>query len=468
MNSILRCSGIIALIFLSNCKHNDELLKGKQPNVIVILADDAGYADFGFMGSELPTPNIDKLASSGVIFTDAHVTASVCSPSRAGLLTGRYQQRFGHEANIPPPNSGMDPAELTIGDAMQKAGYKTGFIGKWHLGEEERYHPNNRGFDEFWGFLGGSRSYFHKGDKDDKEGQAREILHNKTHIDFDGYLTDEFSNQSVRFIQENKENPFFLFLSYNAVHTPMHAKESDMEKFKNNPRAKLAAMTWAMDQGIGLVMDKLDELELKENTIVFFLSDNGGASNNQSSNFPLKGFKGNKYEGGHRIPFILSWPAQLKGGQIFEGLASSLDIFATSIGVAGLDKSPGKSLDGVNLIPHVSGKNILEPHQTLYWRKEGMAAVRDGDFKLIRLDEYGYRLYNLAEDLGETIDLTTINSDKLNELKNSLESWENKLMTPLWAESKPWQRVTFEIHKALMENREVTVKSPADLKKIDN
>jgi arylsulfatase A-like enzyme len=463
MNSMLRLSGIFVLIFLSNCKHNDKLITEKQANILVILADDAGYADFGFMGSDLPTPNIDKLANSGVVFTDAHVTASVCSPSRAGLLTGRYQQRFGHEANIPPPTSGMDPAEITIGDAMKNAGYKTGFIGKWHLGEEDRYHPNNRGFDEFWGFLGGARSYFHKEDKDDKPGQAKEILHNKTHIDFDGYLTDEFSNQSVRFIHENKENPFFLFLSYNAVHTPMHAKERDLEKFKDNPRAKLAAMTWAMDQGIGKVLNKLEEEGLRENTLVFFLSDNGGATNNQSSNLPLKGFKGNKYEGGHRIPFILSWPAKINGGQTYDGLSSALDIFATSIGVGGLGKTTGKPLDGVNLISHISGKNKSEPHQTLFWRKEGMAAVRDGGFKLIRLDEYGYRMYNLTNDLGETVDLTTSDPTKLNELKSSLERWENELMTPLWAESKPWQRVTFEIHKALMENREVTIKSPSDL-----
>jgi arylsulfatase A-like enzyme len=362
----------------------------------------------------------------------------------------------------------MDPAEHTIGDAMQKAGYKTGFIGKWHLGEEDRYHPNNRGFDEFWGFLGGSRSYFYEEDSDDKEGQPRALLHNKSHTDFDGYLTDEFSNQSVRFIQENKGNPFFLFLSYNAVHTPMHAKENDLEKFKDNPRAVLAAMTWSMDQGIGKVISKLEKEGLRENTLIFFLSDNGGATNNQSSNLPLKGFKGNKFEGGHRIPFILSWPSKLKGGQNYNGLTSSLDIFATSAAVAGLEKTPGKPLDGVNLIPHLSDKNTEEPHETLYWRKEGMAAIRHEEFKLIRLDNYGYRLYNLADDLGESVDLSVSNPDKFNELKASLESWEKELSAPLWAESQPWQRVTFEIHKALMENKEVTIKSPKDLPKLDN
>ena len=455
---------LFLICFIPGCNNRPVV----PPNIIIILADDAGYADFGFMGSDLPTPNIDMLAKSGVIFTDAHITATVCGPSRAGLLTGRYQQRFGHEANIPPPDQGMDPSEKTIGDAMKLAGYTTGIIGKWHLGTSDQFHPNNRGFDEFWGFLGGSRSYFFNENKDDHEGQPREILHNKTHVEYSGYLTDAFSRQSVRFIEENKDDPFFLFLSYNAVHTPMHAKEVDLEMFKEYPRAKLAAMTWAMDQGVGLVLDKLEKEGLKENTLVFFLSDNGGASNNQSSNYPLKGFKGNKFEGGHRTPFILSWPEKIEGGKKFEGLTSSFDIFATSIAMAGLDQSPGKPLDGVNLIPHITGKDPNEPHQILFWRKERMAAVRDGNYKLVRLDDYGFRLYDLNNDLEEMVDLSESKAEKLSELKISLDSWETELMDPLWADSDPWQRVTFEIHKALMENREVTIKSPANLPKSDN
>ena len=441
---------------------------GTPPNIILILADDAGYADFGFMGSDIPSPNIDRLAESGVVFTDAHITATVCSPSRAGLITGRYQQRFGHEANIPPPDLGMDPSEKTLGDALKLAGYKTGIIGKWHLGSRDLYHPNNRGFDEFWGFLGGARSYHYNENNDDAVEQEREILHNISHATFKGYLTDEFSNQSVRFIEENKGHPFFLFLSYNAVHTPMHTKEADLEMFKDHPRAKLAAMTWAMDRGVGMVMDKLEEEGLKENTLVFFLSDNGGAANNQSSNLPLKGFKGNKFEGGHRTPFVLSWPARISGGQIYDGLCSSLDIYATSLAAAGLEDSPGKALDGVDLIPHITGLDTAEPHKVLYWRKEKMAALRTGPYKLVRLDDYGYRLYNLEDDLGEIHDLSERQPELLMELISSLELWEKELITPLWAESDPWQQVTFEIHKALMENREITIKSPADLHKLKN
>lgn len=461
--SILFGSLILACL-MQGCENRTEA----PPNIILILADDAGYADFGFMGSDIPTPNLDRLAHSGIVFTDAHISATVCSPSRAGLITGRYQQRFGHEANIPPPSLGMDPSEKTLGDALKLAAYTTGFVGKWHLGNTEPYHPNNRGFDEFWGFLGGSRSYFFRENNDDSEDQEREIMHNQKHVNFEGYLTDAFSDQSVNFIEENSSYPFFLFLSYNAVHTPMHAKEADLEKFRDHPRAKLAAMTWAMDRGVGMVLDKLEELNLTQNTLIFFLSDNGGASNNQSSNLPLKGFKGNKFEGGHRTPFIISWPEQVPSDKRYDKLTSSLDIFATAIAVAGLEKSPGKALDGVNLIPYITGSEEGEPHQILFWRKEKMAAIRDRDFKLIRLDDYGYRLYNLDEDPGELYDLAETKPELLEKLKTSLEAWESELMPPLWAESEPWQRVTYEIHKALMENREVTIKSPADLDKLKN
>jgi len=460
----LKFAVLILAIGMAGCgKKGDD-----PPNILLILADDAGYADFGFMGGDIPTPHIDRLAESGVIFTDAHITATVCSPSRAGLITGRYQQRFGHEANIPPPGLGMDPSEKTIGDALKLAGYNTGFIGKWHLGTGEQYHPNNRGFDKFWGFLGGSRSYYFDENRDDKKGQEREILNNHSHVSFSGYLTDEFSYQTMRFIEENKDHPFFLFLSYNAVHTPMHTLAADLEMFKDHPRAKLAAMTRAMDRGVGMVLAKLYEEGLSDNTLIFFLSDNGGASNNQSSNLPLKGFKGNKFEGGHRTPFILSWPARVPGQQKYDGLTSALDIYATAMAAAGLKESPGRSLDGVDLIPHITGMNSNEPHETLYWRKEKMAAVRRGSYKMIRLDNYGYRLYNLEDDLKELQDLSESQAELLQELISSLELWEEELMSPLWAESAPWQQVTFEIHRALMENREPNIISPADLPKPEN
>jgi len=461
-NSILIGSALLGSM-TSACKQDKRNSQAEKPNIIVILADDAGYADFGFMGSkDLDTPNIDKLARDGVIFTDAHVSATVCSPSRAGLLTGRYQQRFGHECNIPPHDLGMDTTETSIASAMKQQGYQTAVFGKWHLGEMEQYHPNQRGFDEFYGFLEGGRSYFpHK--MNDRPGDPREIQHNGKHVDFTGYLTDVLGDKTVDYIDAQKENPFFVYLSFNAVHTPMHATKEDLKRYEGHARQDLAAMTWAMDRAIGKVVDKLKKENLYDNTLIFFLSDNGGAHNNQSSCLPLKGWKGNKFEGGHRVPFVINWPKEIKAGQSYDGLTSSLDIFATSIAAAGQEKSPGKALDGTNLLPYTTHNIEGEPHKQLFWRKEGMAAVREGDWKLIRVDDYGYRLYNLGEDLGETKDLQEKESDQLKKMKLALEDWEKVLMRPLWTEDKAWNQVTSEIHKALMENRESTINSPADL-----
>ncbi|WP_068447959.1 sulfatase-like hydrolase/transferase [Polaribacter atrinae] len=313
--------------------------KDQKPNVIVILIDDAGYADFGFMGSkDLETPNIDKLAKSGVIFTDAHVSATVCAPSRAGLITGKYQQRFGFEANdTGDKNSGdigLSDDVVTIADVFKKNGYKTMALGKWHLGKQESDLPNNRGFDEFYGFEIGSRSYF----QIENPSKARMLQHNGERVKFDGYLTDVLGDQSVKYVEENKDNPFFMYLAYNAVHTPMEAKKEDLERYKNHPRQYLAAMTWSLDENVGKLQNKLEELGIADNTIIYFLSDNGGAANNTSSGGPLKGWKGNKFEGGHRVPFVVSWPAQIKGGQTFNGLSSSLDIFTTSMAAANIKK----------------------------------------------------------------------------------------------------------------------------------
>ena len=445
---------LLCLIAMTSCGSK------QQPNIIVILADDAGYADFGFMGStDLETPNIDKLAADGVIFTDAHVSATVCAPSRAGLLTGRYQQRSGFECNVPPHGKGLGRDEKTIGNALQAQGYKTIAIGKWHVGETEEHHPNNRGFHEFYGFLGGSRSYF-KDEKVDKEGNPHAILHNKQRVDFKGYLTDVFGDKAVEYIQQSDEQPFFMYLAFNAVHTPMHAKEEHLKKYEDHSRQQLAAMTWSFDENVGKVVTQLKKQGIYENTLIFFLSDNGGAYNNQSSCLPLKGWKGNKFEGGHRVPFFITYPSKVTGGQVFNGLTSAFDIFATSINVAGVRKHHGLPIDGVNLMPFLNGKKTGNPHEVLFWRKDEMAGARYNEYKLIRLENYGYRLYNLEEDLEEKIDLQYKNDDVFHDIADKLEAWENKMMEPLWLEEEKWNVVTYEIHQALMENRKPKYSSP--------
>ena len=433
-----------------------------KPNIIVIIVDDAGYIDFGFMGSkDLDTPEIDKLAKDGVVFSDAHVSATVCAPSRAGLLTGKYQQRFGFEANGTGDeysgDLGLSDDVVTMADVFQKNNYKTIAIGKWHLGGTASDHPNQRGFDEFYGFIAGGRSYF----PIKNPSKEHMLQQNGTQVTFDGYLTDVLGDRSVSFIEDNKDHPFFMYLAYNAVHTPMEAKQEDLDKYKNHPRQRLAAMTWSLDENIGKLRNKLKELNILDNTLIYFISDNGGAHNNSSENGILKGWKGNEFEGGHRVPFVVSYPAKIKSNQKFEGLTSSLDIFSTSIAAANIKKEDHLILDGVNLLPYLLQEKSGSPHEELYWRKLEESAARLGAYKLVKLKGYGSNIYNLSNDLGELNDLSAKDTAALNQLSTKLSTWESKMIRPLWREGKPWEEVTYYIQKQLMENKPVLYKHPS-------
>jgi arylsulfatase A-like enzyme len=431
-----------------------------RPNIIIILADDAGYADFGFMGSaDILTPHIDQLASDGVVFTDAHVSASVCSPSRAGLLTGKYQQRFGHECNLEPDQDGaFDSSEVTIAEALQEQGYRTGIIGKWHLGTAVHQHPLNNGFDYFWGFLSGSRSYFNKDDDLDSPTHST-IMQNWEHTGFKGYLTDEFGKHSVEFVgsETSKDRPFFLYLSFNAPHTPMEAKKDILQRFDGHPRQTLAAMMWSMDEAVGMLVKKLKKTGLYENTLIFFLSDNGGAHNNDSSVLPLKGWKGNQFEGGIRVPFVMTWKREIDQSGTSKRLVSSLDIYKTSALAAGVANDKLKGLDGIDLL------DMHAKHQWLFWRKDQMASLRFGQFKLISLKGERSVLYDLEDSLSENIDIGMDNTLLKRKLERQLKKWEEGLIQPLWVEPKDWNLVTEGIYKDLMNNRVVKVKSPSDL-----
>lgn len=455
------------LCSLSACTINNK--NTEKPNVLIILLDDAGYNDFGFNGSkDLLTPNIDNLSQDGMIFTDAHVSASVSGPSRAGILSGRYGHRCGYECNL-GDTLGLGLDEETIGDVFLRNGYHTYCIGKWHQGNAPEYHPNKRGFENFFGFIAGSRSYFYRPNRDDKPGNIHNLQENGNQLQFDGYMTDVLADAAVNYIEKQriKDKPFMMYLAFNAVHTPMEATQEDMDRFKDHPRQKLAAMTWAVDRGIGKVINKLKETGMYENTLIFFLSDNGGAHDNLSSNYPLKGFKGNKYEGGIRVPFFITYGGKYKGK--FDGLSSSLDIFSTSIAAAGIDPSSLKNkLDGVNLLPYIKGEKNGDPHDVLFWRKEKKSAVRMGDYKLINVDGIGVRLYNLKDNLGEDIDLSNDNKELCDKMISAFSEWEKGVITPMLWDEGIWHEVTQETHRQLMNNEKVTVFTPNDLNKTNN
>ena len=424
-----------------------------KPNVIVIMADDLGYNDLGFQGSKhIKTPHLDALARSGVIFTDAHVAAAVCSPSRAGFITGRYQQRFGHEANIPPKNKGLDIGERTIGQAFQSLNYKTAVFGKWHLGNDDSRYPNQRGFDEFWGLREGSRSYWCDPKKSDKPGNPHAIEHNGTQVLFEGYLSDRLADRAIEFVDANAKSQFFMFLSFTAPHAPLHARPEDLKAANNDP---YVALIQNMDMNIGRVLKTLEERGLKESTMIWFLSDNGGVVS-KASNAPLNGKKGLKFEGGHRVPFILSWPGRLTAGQKYAGLTSSMDIFATSYAAAGGRPFVDKPLDGVDLLPFVSGKKQGLPHQQLYWRRLGCAAMRDGRWKLIRIPGGVSALYDMDKDLAEKKNLARAMPEKRDSMLTALAKWEESMVEPLWRESKHWTDWTEKTHAAMFENKTYT------------
>ncbi len=439
-----------------------------RTNILVILMDDMGYNDVGFMGSkDILTPNIDQLATSGMVFTDAHLAGNTCSPSRASIQTARYQQRFGHYNNLPPKDKGMDPAETTMGQAFQKPGYKTYYIGKWHLGDSDPYHPNQRGYDEFIGLLEGHRSYF-RDEKEDKPGSARAIEHNAVPYDWEGYVTDVFTQCALDFLDEERDNPFFIFLSYTAHHAPMHAKEEHFEKFAGHPRQKLAAMMWSAGEGIGCVLGKLDELNIRDNTLVFFISDNSGTMANNNENGPLKGFKGSKFEGGQHTPFIISWRDRIPAGSSFDGLISSMDIYPTAAAATGVDCTIGKPIDGVNLLPYIDGQVKGDPHRILFWQRSNEYAVRTGDYKLVGHKTHGWRLYNLEEDLGETNNVAQEKLELASRMLEEFNVWKEQLVESWWQTMKDWEQVKDETYRALLNNELPRYTTPNQMKKYQN
>lgn len=452
MRKIKYLFGLVLILMACATKEkrkNSEFVKKldntTKPNIVIILTDDQGYGDVGFNGcKDISTPNIDRIAANGVKFTNGYVSYAVCGPSRAGLITGRYQDRFGFCRNplFAPKDSnmGLPLSEQTLAEALKGGGYQTMAIGKWHLGAHESLRPLNRGFDEFFGFLTGGHNYFPKdlvfNDLSELKGQwdpyRTKLLRNNNRVEEQEYLTDALSREAVAFVERNQENPFFLYLAYNAPHSPLQATEKYLQRFdhiKDKKRKTYAAMVSAVDDGVGALLNSLEALNIDKNTLVFFLSDNGGPElDNSSDNRELREGKGSLFEGGIRVPFAMQWPVKIPRGSVYNEPVISLDIFATATEL--VQVTPKSEIDGVNLIPFLTSKNSGVPHKQLFWRKydDQSIAMRSGNMKLVQHKTPNKELYNLADDVSETVMLK--DSILFNQLSTAFDNWDAKNSEP--------------------------------------
>jgi arylsulfatase A-like enzyme len=438
-----------------------------RPNIVVILADDLGYGDVSYnrVNPDFLTPNIDSLAINGVQCTNGYVTHPFCSPSRAALLTGRYQQRFGYENQPILPNGlddntnprlGLPLTELTLPQLLKPAGYVCGMIGKWHLGTAPSLVPNQRGFDYFYGFLGAQSNYWNA-----------TMLQNGTPISVAGYLTDAFTQQAVSFINNNATQPFFLYLAYNAPHNPYDTPPAtylnQVANITDSNRQIYAAMVTALDAGVGQVLQALQNKNLLNNTLIFFLSDNGAQNQpwTQPSNYPLNGWKWTLWEGGIRVPFAIQWTGMLPANAVYNQPVSSLDIVATAAAAAGVSLPTDRVYDGINLLPYLAGQQV-SLRRTLFWRWFGLGpsgpwgsvstvyAARSGDLKLLSLYAAPTRLFNLANDIGETKDLSKIQPSDVASLQQTWNQWNAQMIEPLWtavgvASNNQWSPNPFDL-----------------------
>ena len=416
--------------------------KPTKPNIIVILTDDMGYADIGAHGcKDIPTPNIDRIAARGVRFTNAYANGSFCTPTRAALISCRYQHRYGIE-----DLGGPLPAQAnTLPQRLKAAGYVTGMVGKWHLGSTEGFTPVDRGFDEFFGFVGGGHQYiFQPGGKGEYNAP---ILRNREPLNEKRYLTDAFGEEAASFVERQRESkkPFFLYLAFNAVHTPLQAIEKYRARFPGITEPKrqtYAAMLSAMDDSIGLLLKKLEQTGKLNQTLIVFSNDNGGPTTrnavNGSLNTPLRGSKCETFEGGIRVPMLMQWPGVIMPGTTYSKPAISFDISATALAAAGADSS---AIDGVDLLPFVKGEKSGTPHDILFWRNRTMSnnyGARQGDWKYVYSTEGDASpgpkqkpaqdmLFNLATDISEQNDLAAKQPEKLAELKRLYSAWSEEV-----------------------------------------
>lgn len=418
-----------AVLFLLAVARTDA---AQSPNFVIFYADDLGWGELGCQGNkEIPTPNIDAIARNGVRFTSGYVAATYCSPSRAGLLTGRYPTRFGHEFNSVANTTGLRLDQRTIADRLKALGYTSIAVGKWHLGAGMEYRPTKRGFDEFFGTLNNT-PFFHPTNFVDSRlsNDVRPVT------DPTFYTTDAYAERSVDWLEKNKGKRWFLYLPFNAQHAPLQAPKKYLDRFASitdEKRRTFAAMMAAMDDAVGRVMAKIREMKQEENTLVFYISDNGGPTQSTTSkNGPLRGFKMTTYEGGPRVPFLAQWKGTWPAGKVYELPVMNLDVLPTIVTAAGGKLEADWKLDGVDLTPYVTGANQVRPHETLYWRYGAQWGIRHGDMKLVVSRGGGPtpELYNLAVDIGESNNLAGANPKRVQELQALWNKWSAEQAEP--------------------------------------
>lgn len=439
MNRASRTLAALLLLASGACAATTEAQEaGRLPNVVIILADDMGYGDISPYGGWIETPALDRLAAQGMTFTDFYANGPVCTPTRAALLTGRYQQRAGLESVLyAPPHHpmanrghGLGTAEITFADALRDAGYATGIFGKWHLGYEERYNPVFQGFDRFRGFVSGNVDYFaHVDGAGYFDWWDGDRLFNER-----GYVTHLITRASVSFIEEHHDRPFVLYIAHQAPHFPFQGPDDEPFRLigrtgqagnRGEPevvRRAYREMVEEMDKGIGEVVETLQRLGLDRNTLVVFLSDHGALE--YGSNGDFRGYKGSVWEGGLRIPAIAWWPGRIHAGSTSQQPAITHDLMPTMLALAGVELPADHILDGIDLSPILHGRE-LPADRTLFWQYEGQAAVRDGAWKLVidGVGEEGVFLFDLAGDPGETTDLADQFPDQVQRMADLLDEW---------------------------------------------
>jgi arylsulfatase A-like enzyme len=462
----------------------------KLPNILFIVIDDVGKSEISSYGSTtMKTPHMDQIGAEGVRFADCYVTAPVCAPSRAGMMTGRHPDRYGFQTqpmevypnNLPsywfgkymmntgefvvtekprfPPEwqmakQGLLPTEINLAELLKMRGYATACIGKWHLGYDKDHIPNNRGFDYQYGFYGAFSLYSEKRDETNMvsyiqdsfsakhqwkigRSETSAIRRNDKVIKEKRYLTDAIKEEAVEFMAQHKKEPFFLYVAFNAAHTPFQAPRYYYELYEDTPEKNKRvyyAMINALDDAIGEIMDKLRMLKLEDNTIVYLISDNGGALYTKATdNKPYKGGKLTMFEGGVNVPFFMKWKGKIPAKQVYQNPVSAMDIFMTSVGLAECKLPDERVYDGVDLLPYLTGNKEGLPHDKFYWKADHINAMRSGQWKFLQSIRDGWiELYNVGEDKYEKIDLHYVKPEVLDQLQKQFDIWLKDIPPPLW------------------------------------